>query len=57
MSRKIFTFFKQCLQKYSLREYGYKSLIFSDLFFYSTISFWNPSVAKVSKSPFSFTKM
>ena len=21
MSRKIFTFFKQCLQKYSLREY------------------------------------
>ena len=42
MSRKIFTFFKQCLQKYSLREYLNKSLIFNDLFFLFHNQFLEP---------------
>ena len=37
MSRKIFTFFKQCLQKYSLREYKNKALIFSAFFCFATL--------------------
>lgn len=33
MSRKIFTFFKQCLQKYSLREYSQKAVGIPTAFF------------------------